>query len=445
VSKCHGVADTTSARQMCEEIEKARSLDRIEIFLTPRYTIRYTVQRLASHLHMTLPFGPRIPAVRLYSPATVPRRAGDRAAISPLCGVGMNEILVEPDITSLTLPIGIKLRHLENGTYVAKLVCGDSPGTDQVLFEVGFTATEPEAEWLLPAHDLRVSAPANIRVLVTRKHAAGLETVYESLPLRIRHVERERRHHYVLGRRGSRLLDLAFAVGAALLLVVPFGALAWYVRRRIAMDFPDIAAERARQFRSPLLRYLAPAFYRDPSRWVYAEGELRPGTVFKLETLTPGKRPLAGPVSLLFRQLGIDEWPQLLLLLSGEWSLFGPRAFPNRDGLLAPDGRTLQDSRDIRERYLVGNEVRKPGALSMRVAITPRGSIGVPPWPTALLYDYYDSLHWSLPYAARLLGRLALSFIWGEAVVEHISPVDMRVPSTQTVVAPAAVASPSSS
>ena len=417
--------------EMLEQTEKAQSLDRLEIFLTPRNKFRYTLQRLRADLR--LHFAHRIPVVRLYSPATGPRTPGDLRSLAPICSVGVSEILVERGTAGFTLPLGIKMRHVESGTYDARLISTDTRGCDTVLLEATFTVSErPQTEWLVPAKNVRLSASDSIRVTVLRRSEDGAALLYESMPLRIRHVEREQRHHYIFGRAGSRVLDMVSGAAAVTTLAVPFALIAWQVRRRVVSEHPQLAAARAGQFRWKILRYFAPAFFCDPSRWVYRNGELAPGTVFKLETLTPRKRPLAGRASVLLRQFGVDEWPQLALLLTGEWSLFGPRAFPNRDGLLAPDGKTVQNSRDIRARYVVAGAVRKPGALSMRIAITPRGSIGVPPWPTAVVYDYYDSLHWSAWHACRVMGRLALTFIWGEAVGEHMGRFEVRVPDIDT-------------
>lgn len=425
--------DTVATAGTAAETEKAQSPDRLEIFLTPRNKWRYTLQRLRADVHLSPGFGPRIPVVRLYSPPTHPRIPGDMESFAPLCAIGVSEMLVETGITDFTLPLGIKMRGLEGGTYDARLISIDAAGVNTVLFAVTFTVRKAvETEWLLPARDVRLSVFHDLCVTVSRRTAAGETPLYESAPLRIRTVERERRQHYILGRTGTRAIDLACAAAATAALILPFGLIAWHVRRRVVSRHLELAADRAGRCQSKVLRYIAPAFFCDSSRWIYRSGNLAPGTVLKLETLTPSKRPLAGRLSVLLRQLAIDEWPQLLLLLTGAWSLFGPRAYPNRDGLLAPDGKTIQNSRDLRERYVISGVARKPGALSTRVAITPRGSISLPPWPTSVLYDYYDSLHWSVWHACRVVGRLALTFVWGEAVTEHMGPVEIRVPEIHT-------------
>lgn len=407
-----------------EDIEAARSLDRMEIFLTPRQKLMYTLQRLRPQAHRD----GRMPVVRLYSPPRTQTRPGDLQAAAPICGIGMDALLVEHGTGSFQMPLGMKMRSIESGTYRASLTLSSEAAGEQSLFEEDFEVPEGlDAEWLLPARNMTLCAGSSLRATISRLESGHASPLYQSMPLHIVEVRGEGRHAHVFGRAGSRALDFFAGLVAVAVFTVPFALVAWYVRKRMAADYPEVARERAGRFRSPLLRYFAPALFCDPSRWVYRGGKLVAGEVFKLETLTPLKRPLVGRLSLLLRQIGMDEWPQLLVLLTGGWSLFGPRAFPNRDGLLAPDGKTVQDSRDIPERYIVAGAVRKPGALSMRVAITPRGSIGVPPWPTAVLYDRYDSLHWSAWYACRLLGRLALTFLWGEAIGEHHGPVELRL------------------
>ena len=81
-------------------------------------------------------------------------------------------------------------------------------------------------------------------------------------------------------------------------------------------------------------------------------------------------------------------------------------------------GKTVQHSRDLAARYLMGGEARKPGAISLRMAIAQRGCVELPPWRTMLMYDRYDSTHWSALHAARVLTRFLLSLIWA-AMADH--------------------------
>ena len=231
--------------------------------------------------------------------------------------------------------------------------------------------------------------------------------VYESLPVRVGNESTTVRQRHILSKAGTRMLDIAFALGATLALSLPFAYILLYVRHHVVTRFPAVAAARRASARGRILRFAAP--------------------VYKIETLTPDKRPLLERMSPFMRGWGVDEWPQIIAIFSGAWSLFGPRAVPNRDGLLAPDGATVQNSRDLAARYRVNGESRKPGALSLRLALTPRGSIELPPWRTMLLYDRYDSTHWSLRHALQVLGRLGLSFLWGEASHEHHGPVQSRL------------------
>jgi lipopolysaccharide/colanic/teichoic acid biosynthesis glycosyltransferase len=47
-------------------------------------------------------------------------------------------------------------------------------------------------------------------------------------------------------------------------------------------------------------------------------------SLYKLRTMEEDNR-IVGPIALLFRKLGLDEWPQLINIIKGDMSFVGPR------------------------------------------------------------------------------------------------------------------------
>lgn len=415
------------------EIADARSQDRLELYLTPKGKLGYTLNRLKRYVS---PVGPGDsnrdfhPYVRLYAPPLAqPWQSSRVEPVTQLRSASTDQLLLGAGEAGCTLNLGIKICKLEPGRYSASLLTSDPAGVELPVSVIPFQSDCPDAEWVLPPTPVWLAAGGRFRVLLARNgiDAGHPKPVYESLPVRVGNESTIVRQRHILGKAGTRMLDIVFALGATLALSLPFAYILLYVRHHVVTRFPAVAAARRASARGRILRFAAPALYRDESRWTWQNGALAEGPIYKIETLTPDKRPLLERMSPFMRGWGVDEWPQIIAIFSGAWSLFGPRAVPNRDGLLAPDGATVQNSRDLAARYRVNGESRKPGALSLRLALTPRGSIELPPWRTMLLYDRYDSTHWSLRHALQVLGRLGLSFLWGEASHEHHGPVQSRL------------------
>ena len=414
------------------EIANSRSQDRLEIYLTPKGRLRYTLIRLQRFLPSIGIDKRRTgihPYVRLYAPPPTPAaRQGPAGHVDDLCSAGPYDLLLDQGRASCTLSLGMKVRDLTPGRYVASILTLEGTASKIVAQEeTAFEVDCLDVEWVLPPLPVSLIPGNRYRVALSRIDGAVRKQVYASHLVRVGHESVAPRQTYVFGRAGTRMLDLAFALAAMVILSIPFAALLLYIRRQVVSRFPSVAAARRAAANGWILRFAAPALYLDQSRWIWRKGALVEGPIYKIETLTPDKRPLLGRISLLMRGLGVDEWPQIHAIFSGAWALFGPRAVPNRDGLLAPDGATVQNSRDRVARYSVGGEVRKPGALSVRLALTPRGSIELPPWRTMLIYDRYDCTHWSLRHALQVVGRIALSFLWGEALDDHYGPVETRL------------------
>ncbi len=119
----------------------------------------------------------------------------------------------------------------------------------------------------------------------------------------------------------KRLFDLALAVSAALLLLLPIAAVALAVRLTSpgpALYWSDRVGRHNRVFRMPKFRSMrtdtpavATHLLDDPARW-----------------LTP-----IGP---FLRKTSLDELPQLWSILKGDMSFVGPRpALFNQDDLIA--------------------------------------------------------------------------------------------------------------
>lgn len=119
----------------------------------------------------------------------------------------------------------------------------------------------------------------------------------------------------------KRLFDLALAIPAALLLLLPISAIALAVRLTSpgpALYWSDRVGRRNRLFRMPKFRSMrtdtpavATHLLDDPARW-----------------LTP-----IGP---FLRKTSLDELPQLWSILKGDMSFVGPRpALFNQDDLIA--------------------------------------------------------------------------------------------------------------
>lgn len=119
----------------------------------------------------------------------------------------------------------------------------------------------------------------------------------------------------------KRLFDLALAIPAALLLLLPISTIALAVRLTSpgpALYWSDRVGRRNRLFRMPKFRSMrtdtpavATHLLDDPARW-----------------LTP-----IGP---FLRKTSLDELPQLWSILKGDMSFVGPRpALFNQDDLIA--------------------------------------------------------------------------------------------------------------
>jgi hypothetical protein len=402
--------------------KRAGSQDRLDLYLTPYCKMSYTLRRIRHHIVRCI--SPDVtfetPSVTLFSPPAF-SVSKDADAVSPICAVGAGEIIVASNTESMKLTLGARIRGLSVGAYTAALTVRSGTGAATV-FRSHFFVPSDHADSVIRPREITLSPD---QTLVFTIGDEGAPPLYRSAPIRVREEGDGQRHRYLFGAAGSRLFDRLFVLLTGMAVVVPFTAFAWYTARRIREQYPELAADRART--SPKwLRPLAPAFFRDTSRWVHRDGTLQPGSILKLETLAPDKRPLFGSLSLFLRHMGLDELPQLITIWNGEWSVLGPRAVPNRDGLLAPGGSRVQNSRDLLSRYRLGESLRKPGVLSLRVAMTPRGSVELPPWRTMLLYDRYDSMHWSFSHAALVVTRLLLALVWSDGLKDHLGPAELQ-------------------
>lgn len=427
--------DARMARPVAPEtssvVAGACSQDRLELYLTHNRRFWYTLSRLARHFPDSgRGFWKRVPHpyVRLYAlpPEQLPR-TGRVEPVTALRSASSSELLLADVVEGCWLSLGIKIRELEPGHYKAVLLVSGAAGTDSAVRETPFEVGCPNVEWVLPPAEVWLAAGGQLRVALDQMEQGRQSRIYESLSIRVGNEASPMRQSYILGKAGTRALDLILAASAIVALGIPIAIILLYIRSQVVRRFPEVAAARQSAAKGLIRRFLAPALYRDDSRWTWQDGRLAQGPIFKFETLTPNKRPILGRTSVLMRGWGVDEWPQLFTVFRGGWALFGPRSVPNRDGLLAPDGATMQNSRDLEARYCVEGEARKPGALSLRMAMTPRGMIELPPWRTMLLYDRYDCTHWSLLHALRVVGRLVLSFLWAEALNEHDGPTDTRL------------------
>jgi hypothetical protein len=186
--------------------------------------------------------------------------------------------------------------------------------------------------------------------------------------------------------------------------------------------------------------------FKDETRFVYRQGTIVQGDMYKLMTLIPlelqvanadSGRLILGPIGRLIRRFSLDEVPQLLLVATGRWALFGPRAIPNTPGRILADGRTPLDLVDTPIRYRrADGSYRKPGAFSTKVAVTERGRVRSPTMATMLLYDRYDAEHGSPGLALRIVFRTVLTMLWGEGGEEFRGAVPVQT------VAPAPRAEP---
>ena len=159
-------------------------------------------------------------------------------------------------------------------------------------------------------------------------------------------------------------------------------------------------------------------FYKDTSRLVYKDGKIQIGSIYKIQTLNPDtKRPIGGKLGKFIRMIGLDEFPQLILVLQGRWSIFGPRSIMNKERMF-PNGKRVKII-DSAERYYG----RKPGFLSSVVALKGRGP-GCPEIETWAAYDRFDTNNWSITLALRILLRTILLFLWVEGVEEYEVPVE---------------------
>jgi hypothetical protein len=326
-----------------------------------------------------------------------------------------------------TLRLGILMQNLMPGSYALYLLTSNRAGMEVISRQARFEIDCPNQDWVLPSAPVSLAAGCRFRIALEYADGGLRERVYECQAIHVGNEPAAVRQSHILGRKGTRMLDLAFAFGAAVILCVPFAGVVLCVRHQILRRYPEVAAARAGTASGRVMRFLAPALCRDESRWVWWNGQLGPAPIYRIETLTPDGRPLLGRLSLLMHNWGVDEWPRIYAIFQGGWSLFGPRAVPNGDNSPGSKGGAVLHSRDLMARYLVNGEARKPGLLSSELALPSAGPGERIPWRSILLYDRYDSTHWSVWHALCVAGRLALSFLWGEAIEEPPGLVETRV------------------
>ncbi|MFC1599201.1 polysaccharide biosynthesis protein, partial [Candidatus Omnitrophota bacterium] len=158
-------------------------------------------------------------------------------------------------------------------------------------------------------------------------------------------------------------------------------------------------------------------FYEEKRYVRGRDGEYRLGVIRKIMTLSPlladKKKVILGWYGRLIKTLKADEIPQAMLILTGKWAIFGPRALSVTPHLTTA-GVVINDT-DAPERY----HGEKPGILNTVTAMHGYGSPICCNMQTRLPYDKFDTCYLNLSLAVKVFISFVLALMLAEGIEEY--------------------------